>query len=872
MEERPLKKTLAVLLTSALLFAQQGFFVGAAFAENGVSRAADVNVGSIAAPPSGGVKPVSPVSLGDMPVLGPSAPAGLGAEPAAPVLEFQAAPSAADGALAPAAALDLGAPAAAPGAVAGPQAAPATNALPGLYELDRSLARPAEQGRSLGKAYDNALTGAGGSVSAGAATKAAGSGLKRRQAQALSKRSAAQPLPAMQDLLDYGSRYVEGQSGVVGFKLAAPKASEMWVEVLPRGSPQLPAQKDNVDLAFLQSHTSDSQPAARWSNGYSSRIIKMSRDSSGVFKAIGDAIEPGSVYRYLLNTPEGLLKRPDIMSNQLAFGVAGGWSKTVDQGGYSWSVFETQVWRNPGAMPKERIASSAADPKGLQPKPIVAEINTSLYGGFASPRLRQAILELKSHGVNTIHLMPVEDFYGAFSWGYEGVQSAAPATAYGSPEELKKLVDFIHQQKINVVLDVVFNHRGPFYDFLDDYFQAFDPSGATTPWGNALNYDGAGNEPMRNLVISTLFKWAHDYHVDGFRFDMTKYMNSDSMLKEIVLQMRRYPETRPLVLIAEDGRNSQRVTAPIDPAEYQSQDAAQAAIGVARSGQDLQALGFDYEWYFDKVHVLLAALVTQRPENNFDPSLSNLERVLTQGPLWTEQGVEPALRRQMGGVTHDEIGNNGGTREVEKALISILNLVERAGGDGKLADQASFALIKGYIAQLQKNAGHETVNSAKNRAIWDPAVQQKLGYITNAAAAVTFSDFSAAFDVARKRYFQSMAANVIASPDAKMEFDRPGQLQPFRFFADWPDQNLRRQVSADKGYDVGGEGFRSSLPGQPDYNLPAFAAQAEQLHADAAALWRSNPALTDPESSGELQQLPLRAQRPSAHPAGRPGP
>ena len=649
--------------------------------------------------------------------------------------------------------------------------------------------------------------------------------------------------PATQDFLDSGSRYVPDAPGLVDFKVRAPKAVEIWVEILPEGAP-----KPSGTLALPRDFSSQPDPFAGSARDYDSRIVKMQSDGQGVFRARVDGVAPGSVYRYLLRKPGLLQKRADVLSSQMAYGVEGGWSKTVDHPNYRWSDFETKVWRNESDPPTERILSGVSDPEGRHVKPVVAELNVSLYGGFSNSRLRQAIASLQLRGVNTIHLMPVEDFYGSFSWGYEGVQSAAPATAYGTPEELKALVAFIHRQRMSVVLDVVFNHRGPFYSYLDDFFAAFHPDGRRSPWGRALNYDGAGSEAMRELVIATLHKWAHDYHFDGFRFDMTKFMDSDSMLKEIVLQLRRDPQTRDLVLIAEDGRNSHRVTAPLDAAEYQTQAGAEAAIQEARAGRGLDKLGFDYEWYFDKVHVLLAALVTQRKHNGFEPSLANLEQVLTRGSLWSEQGVTAPIHKQMAGVTHDEIGNNGGTREIAKALISILNLLERARGDGRKADQAAFAFLRGYVARWN--------GDAEGANIWDAAEQLRLGYIGDVNDAVTFAQFAQDFPVARKRYFQSLAVNIIASPDAKLEFDRPGELGPWRFYARYPDPELRRRVSEEKGYDVSGEGLPSSLPDQAEYSLPALRRAAEKLHEDAVALWMGNAALRDGEAVSSFRYEP----------------
>ncbi len=137
-------------------------------------------------------------------------------------------------------------------------------------------------------------------------------------------------------------------------------------------------------------------------------------------------------------------------------------------------------------------------------------------GTFAAiiPRL-DALLEL---GITAIELMPVAQFPGVRSWGYDGVLPFAVQNSYGGPEALQELIAACHRKGMAVFLDVIYNHFGPegnvsvsFGDYLTDKYK--------TDWGSAVNYDARGCDSVRSSAIQNVRMWVADYHVDGLRFD-----------------------------------------------------------------------------------------------------------------------------------------------------------------------------------------------------------------------------------------------------------------------------------------------------------------------------------------------------------------
>lgn len=139
---------------------------------------------------------------------------------------------------------------------------------------------------------------------------------------------------------------------------------------------------------------------------------------------------------------------------------------------------------------------------------------------------------LENLNINVLELMPVNEFDGNDSWGYNPTFYFAPDKYYGPKNELKKLVDECHKRGIAVVLDLVLNHSWGQSPFLLMYENGGKPTSEspwynenhnfTNPaaqWGADFNHESLHT---RALVDSINSFWMSEYHVDGFRFDFTK--------------------------------------------------------------------------------------------------------------------------------------------------------------------------------------------------------------------------------------------------------------------------------------------------------------------------------------------------------------
>jgi len=133
---------------------------------------------------------------------------------------------------------------------------------------------------------------------------------------------------------------------------------------------------------------------------------------------------------------------------------------------------------------------------------------------------------LEALGVDVIELMPVQEFPGESSWGYNTWAPFVVERAYGGPEELAELVDAAHQHGIAVVLDVVYNHLDrttPLCDFLGIVGGCGAPyiypdERGETDWGPRPDFSAPG---VREYIGDNVDLWLDSFHIDGFRFDST---------------------------------------------------------------------------------------------------------------------------------------------------------------------------------------------------------------------------------------------------------------------------------------------------------------------------------------------------------------
>ncbi|GJD53540.1 Malto-oligosyltrehalose trehalohydrolase [Methylobacterium crusticola] len=239
---------------------------------------------------------------------------------------------------------------------------------------------------------------------------------------------------------------------------------------------------------------------------------------------------------------DGDLVAPDPASRFQPEDVAG-LSAVVDPGAFAWS---DQGWAG---------------------RPFEETVIYEAHVGTATPEGTYAALAdkleaLRDLGVTALELLPLADFKGRRNWGYDGVLPYAPDSAYGTPDDLRRLVDRAHGLGLMVFLDVVYNHFGPAGNYLHAYAGSFFTERHQTPWGAGINFDGeTSGAVVRDYFIHNALYWLEEFHVDGLRFDAVHAILDDSpthFIAELAERIRGALPDRQIHLMLENEANQAR--------------------------------------------------------------------------------------------------------------------------------------------------------------------------------------------------------------------------------------------------------------------------------------------------------------------------
>jgi maltooligosyltrehalose trehalohydrolase len=389
-----------------------------------------------------------------------------------------------------------------------------------------------------------------------------------------------------------------------------------------------------------------------------SRTLSLVRHDGGWFELVTREACAGTRYSFQIDKR---LKVPDPASRFQPFDVSGP-SEVVNPSAFDW---QDEEWRG---LPWEET--------------VIYELHVGTFtreGTFAA--LQQKLDRLVELGVTALELMPLSDFPGKRNWGYDGVLPYAPDSSYGTPEELKSLIQGAHQRGLMVFLDVVYNHFGPEGNYLREYSPEFFTHRHRTPWGDAVNFDGRGSRVVRDFFIHNALYWLEEYHFDGLRLDAVHAIVDDSVpdiLIELAETVRKtFTDKRYVHLVLENYDNAAR---------YLDRDSKASARW------------YDGQWNDDIHHVLHVLITGERDGYYSDYShqpIQKLGRCLTEGFAYQgdrseyHQAVRGEISSQLPPTAfvsflqnHDQVGNRAfGERitsladeQAVKAAVAILLL------------------------------------------------------------------------------------------------------------------------------------------------------------------------------------------------------
>ncbi|QEG42567.1 malto-oligosyltrehalose trehalohydrolase [Roseimaritima ulvae] len=304
----------------------------------------------------------------------------------------------------------------------------------------------------------------------------------------------------------------------------------------------------------------------QWFESAAEQALAMQRGDGGVFTL---RVEAEAGRRYWFRLPGGAL-RPDPASRFQPDGVHGP-SQLIDEDSFAWTDSDFR------GVTKQQM--------------VLYELHVGAYTAAGSyDALIERFDEMLALGINAIELMPVVETAGKHNWGYDGVNLFAPRNSYGTPDELRRLVNAAHQAGLSVILDVVYNHFGAEGNYLHE-FGGYVSQSHTTPWGDAPNFDESGSDTMRRFIVDNALYWIESFHFDGLRLDAIHCMADRSETHVVHEIGQAFAELqsrtdRPLHLIAESNIYDPELLQPLESGGH----------------------GFDAIWCDDFLHSVSAIL------------------------------------------------------------------------------------------------------------------------------------------------------------------------------------------------------------------------------------------------------------------------
>jgi maltooligosyltrehalose trehalohydrolase len=385
-------------------------------------------------------------------------------------------------------------------------------------------------------------------------------------------------------------------------------------------------------------------------------LTALSAEADGYHADMVPGLRVGGRYRFRLD--DDAPPSPDPASRYQPEGPHGP-SEVVDPAAFRWSDADWPGVRLPGQ--------------------VFYELHVGTFTREGTWAAAAAELPtLAETGVTVIELMPVAEFPGRFGWGYDGVDLFAPTRLYGRPDDFRRFVDRAHALGLAVILDVVYNHLGPDGCYLAAFSETYFTDRYATEWGTALNFDGPGAGPVRELFTTNAAYWIDEFHLDGLRLDATQSVHDASaehVLAEVARAARRAAGRRSILLVAENEPQHVRLARRPEQGGY----------------------GMDALWNDDFHHSAAVALTGAREAyfRDYAGTAQELVSALKRGFLY--QGQHYAWQRKRRGTpttgvapatfvhyleNHDQIANSlagrrrhqQGAPGVHRALTALLLL------------------------------------------------------------------------------------------------------------------------------------------------------------------------------------------------------
>ncbi|MCF7786843.1 MAG: alpha amylase C-terminal domain-containing protein [Prosthecobacter sp.] len=253
-------------------------------------------------------------------------------------------------------------------------------------------------------------------------------------------------------------------------------------------------------------------------NGWDKGATPLVSEGDGRWFAEVPGAKAGDEYRYLLHGPKGAISRIDPYARKVTNSIGNG--VVYDPQSFDWGEDHFQMATgNELVIYEMHVGTFNVKEEGRA-------------GTFDSAMEKLDYLQWL--GINAVEVMPIAEFPGDFSWGYNPCHPFAIKSIYGGPDKFKQFVKAAHEHGIAVIVDVVYNHFGPsdldMWQF--DGWSENDKGGiyfyndhrARTPWGETRPDFGRGE--VRQYICDNALMWFKECHADGLRWDAIPYIKN----------------------------------------------------------------------------------------------------------------------------------------------------------------------------------------------------------------------------------------------------------------------------------------------------------------------------------------------------------
>jgi 1,4-alpha-glucan branching enzyme len=367
-------------------------------------------------------------------------------------------------------------------------------------------------------------------------------------------------------------------------------------------------------------------------NNWSDESDPLSREGGGYWSGEVPGAHAGQRYRYVIWSGSQRLERKDPYARDVDH--SNGPCVIVDGDSFDWrgDAFRMPPWN----------------------ELIVYEMHLGTFNdehGGAPGNLAKAIERL-SHivelGANAVQIMPLAEFPGGYSWGYNPSDIFAVESNYGGLDELKTFVKAAHGLGLAVIIDVVYNHLGPSDLTTWQFDGALDPGKggiyfyndwrSWTPWSDTGRPDYGRGEVRQYLRDNALY-WLAECRADGLRWDMTLYIRT---------------------VFGNEADAGQALSDGYSLMQWINREIAERSPGKISIAEDLQdnpwltrgvesgGAGFGSQWAANFVHPVRRALIAGRDE---DRSMADVRAAILG------RYNDDAFRRVIYTESHDEVAN-----------------------------------------------------------------------------------------------------------------------------------------------------------------------------------------------------------------------